>query len=55
MYPMALMMIGLWCSGLLRFESKFLGLMVGCFIVFLSFCKLLVWLVMFVVRGPLVA
>ena len=39
LYPMALMMSGLWCFGLLCFGSMFSGIMVGCFIVSLSFCR----------------
>jgi len=39
MYPMALMMPVLWCFGLLCFVSQFLEIMVGCFIVSLSFCR----------------
>ena len=39
MYPMALMVLGLWCFGLLCFGSKFSRVMVGCFIVSLLFCK----------------
>jgi hypothetical protein len=34
MYPMALMMSGLWCFGLLCVERMLLGMMVGCFFVF---------------------
>ena len=37
LYPMALMMSGLWCFGLLCFGSIVLGMMVGCFIAALSF------------------
>ena len=40
LYPMALMMLGLWCFGLLCFGSMFSGILVGCFIVSLSFCRL---------------
>ena len=39
MYPMALIMSGFWCFGLLCFGSKFSGIMVGCFIVSLSFYR----------------
>ena len=39
MYPMALMMSSLWCFGLLCFGSMFSGIMVGCFIVSVSFCR----------------
>jgi len=55
MYPLALMMPGLWCFGLLCLGSMFLVLRWG---VLLPVCRsldLLVWLVMFVDRGPLVA
>ncbi len=37
LYPMALMMSGLWCFGLLCFGSIVLGMMVGYFIFSLSF------------------
>ena len=39
MYPMALMMSGLWCFGLLCFGRMLVGMMVGCFECFLSFCS----------------
>jgi hypothetical protein len=39
MYPMALVMSSLWCFGLLCFGSMFSGIMMGCFIVSLSFCR----------------
>ena len=54
MYPMALVMSSLWCFGLLWFGNLFSGIMVGCFIVSLSFVDLLVWLIRFVVCDPLV-
>ena len=55
LYSMALAMSGLWCFGLLCSGSMFSEMMVGCFIVSLSFGDLLVWLVAFVVCDPLVA
>ncbi len=39
MYPMALMISGLWCFVFLCFGSINSGIMVGCFIVSLSFCR----------------
>jgi hypothetical protein len=40
MYPIALMMYGLCCLGLLCFGNSVVGiLMVGCFVVLLSFCS----------------
>ena len=39
LYPMALMMPGLWCFVLLRFGSMFSGNMAGYFIVSLSCCR----------------
>ncbi len=36
-YPMALMMSGLWCFGLWCFGRILLGMMVGCFEFILSF------------------
>jgi len=37
MYPMALMMSGLWCFGLFCFGRIVLGMMVRCFIFILTF------------------
>jgi hypothetical protein len=37
MYPMALMMSGLWCVGLLCFGRIVLGMMMGCLWFALSF------------------
>jgi len=38
-YPMALMMFGLWCCGILRFGSRVIGIIVGCSVDVLSFCN----------------
>ena len=37
LYPMALMMSGVQCFGLLWFGNRVLGIMVGCFVVALLF------------------
>jgi len=37
MYPMAVMMSGLWCCGLLYLGSRAVGIMVGCCVFILSF------------------
>ena len=39
LYPMALMMSGLRCLGLLCFYNMFSGIIVGCFVLSLSFCR----------------
>ena len=38
-YPMALMMSGLWCWGLLCLGRRSVGIMVGCRVFALSFCS----------------
>ena len=39
MYPIVLMMSSLWCCVLLCFGSRLVGMIVGCCVVVLSFCK----------------
>ena len=39
MYPMALMMSGVWCCGLLCLGSRSVGIMVECCVIILSFCS----------------
>ena len=38
LYPMALMISSLWCCGLLCFDGRLVGIIVGCCVVILSFC-----------------
>ncbi len=38
-YPMALIIPGLWCCGLLCFDSRLVGIMMGWCDVKMSFCR----------------
>ena len=53
-YPMALMISGLWCFGILCFGSLFSGIMLGVLLSLNRFVGLPVLLVVFAVCGPLV-